>query len=579
MIAKRADSPYRVDAGPDWVLVAHRVDSGGTGVDTAAAAAGRAGVVRVGRAKLTNPTKVLYPLTGTTKSDVLEHYLAVAEVMLPHLRDRAVTLVRWPDGVEKSSFFEKDVSRHAPAWIRTARVGTPGGRSENADFPVIDDVEGLAWAANLAALELHVPQWRLGPRRRPPAARPARVRPRPRRGHDGRGLRPGGRADRRPARRGRPARLPAHQRRQGHAAVPAGHGDPAGAHLGVRQGARRGAGPRDPGAGHRGDGEGPPARQGVRRLEPEQPAQDDDRELLAARAGPPDRGHPGDLGRGARLPPARGPGVHRGRPAGAASPSTATCSPRCSASRSGCPVAADRRRLPGWARARPHTRTSTGPTRGPTRTAAGTSTSWPAARTRWPRSAAPSRRVSATWSWTCTSAADGVPVVHHDPVLGRTTDGAGLIGARTAAELAAVRVRGREPMPRLEQVLDRAAGHPDHRRAQVRRRRRAGAGGAGAHRQLASGVPGQLPRRLAGRARRLAGPRLCTSLGQASAFGLRSRAWLDGLPCAPAPRLPGAAGDRQPGPAAAPFRAAHGGRRRRCCGRRTRPGGRCTCGP
>jgi len=59
--------------------------------------------------------------------------------MLPHLRDRAVTLVHWPDGVEKPSFFEKNVSRHAPEWIRTARVGTPGGRSEKADFPLIDD--------------------------------------------------------------------------------------------------------------------------------------------------------------------------------------------------------------------------------------------------------------------------------------------------------------------------------------------------------------------------------------------------------------------------------------------------------
>nr|WP_297658881.1 non-homologous end-joining DNA ligase [Pseudonocardia sp.] len=119
---------------------------------------------RTGRARLTNPRKVLYPMTGTTKADVLAYYLSVAEVMLPHLADRPVTMVRWPDGVEHGSFFEKDVSRHAPPWIRTARVGTPGGRSENADFPVIDDVEGLAWAANLAALELHVPQWRLGPR-------------------------------------------------------------------------------------------------------------------------------------------------------------------------------------------------------------------------------------------------------------------------------------------------------------------------------------------------------------------------------------------------------------------------------
>ena len=172
---------------------------------------------------------MLYPLTGTTKSDVLAHYLAVAEVMLPHLRDRAVTMVRWPDGVDAPSFFEKDVSRHAPSWIRTARVGTPGGRSESADFPVIDDVEGLAWAANLAALELHVPQWRLGPRdgRQLPdlvvfdldpgegttVVECARVAERLADLLAADGLRG----------------LPAHQRRQGHAAVPAGHGVPPGA--------------------------------------------------------------------------------------------------------------------------------------------------------------------------------------------------------------------------------------------------------------------------------------------------------------------------------------------------------------
>ena len=166
VIAKRADSPYRRDPGPDWVLVSTGPEPAAAEPPPSPGAAGRGW----GRAKLTNPRKVLYPLTGTTKSDVLAHYLAVADVMLPHLRNRAVTMVRWPDGVDSPSFFEKDVSRHAPSWIRTARVGTPGGRSESADFPVIDDVEGLAWAANLAALELHVPQWRLGPRdgRQPP---------------------------------------------------------------------------------------------------------------------------------------------------------------------------------------------------------------------------------------------------------------------------------------------------------------------------------------------------------------------------------------------------------------------------
>ncbi len=160
VIAKRAGAPYRAGAASkDWVEVRTGAAEHGR-----PARAPRTTPPRVGRAKLTNPDKVLYPLTGTTKADVLAHYLAVAEVMLPHLRDRPVTMVRWPDGVEQPSFFEKDVSRHAPDWITTVRVGTPGGRSETADFPLLDDVEALAWAANLAALELHVPQWRAGPR-------------------------------------------------------------------------------------------------------------------------------------------------------------------------------------------------------------------------------------------------------------------------------------------------------------------------------------------------------------------------------------------------------------------------------
>ncbi|MHA6794652.1 non-homologous end-joining DNA ligase [Pseudonocardia bannensis] len=161
VIAKRGDSPYTPGRTKEWVEIPTGAPPAPREPRPQQAERATGGV---GRAKLTNPGKVLYPLTGTTKADVLEHYWTVADVILPHLRDRPVTMVRWPDGVEKSSFFEKDVSRHAPDWIRTARVGTPGGRSETADFPLIDDVEGLAWAANLAALELHVPQWTVGPR-------------------------------------------------------------------------------------------------------------------------------------------------------------------------------------------------------------------------------------------------------------------------------------------------------------------------------------------------------------------------------------------------------------------------------
>ncbi|WP_349675481.1 MULTISPECIES: non-homologous end-joining DNA ligase [unclassified Pseudonocardia] len=165
VVAVREGSPYPEGPSDDWreVPVTGRRDT----TRRSSGAAHRDGY---GRASLTNPDKVLYPATGTTKAEVLGHYLAVAEAMLPHLESRPATLKRWPDGVESSSFFEKNVSRHAPSWLRTARVGTPGGRSESADFAVITDAEGLAWAANLAALELHVPQWRLGPRdgRHPP---------------------------------------------------------------------------------------------------------------------------------------------------------------------------------------------------------------------------------------------------------------------------------------------------------------------------------------------------------------------------------------------------------------------------
>jgi DNA ligase D-like protein (predicted polymerase)/DNA ligase D-like protein (predicted 3'-phosphoesterase) len=116
--------------------------------------------------KLTNLEKVLYPADGFTKGQVIDYYRRVAPVLLPHIADRPVTFRRYPNGVEGNSFFEKDVSRHAPEWIRTVRLAVPGSTSdrETADFPLLDGLPALIWAANLAALELHVPQWRVGPR-------------------------------------------------------------------------------------------------------------------------------------------------------------------------------------------------------------------------------------------------------------------------------------------------------------------------------------------------------------------------------------------------------------------------------
>ncbi|SHF67309.1 non-homologous end-joining DNA ligase [Streptoalloteichus hindustanus] len=118
------------------------------------------------RLKLSNLEKVLYPQEGFTKAEVLDYYVRIAPVLLPYLRARPLTLRRYPDGVDAASFFEKDVSRHAPAWVRTVRVPTPGSGkgAEAADFAVIEDLPTLVWVANLASLELHVPQWTVGPR-------------------------------------------------------------------------------------------------------------------------------------------------------------------------------------------------------------------------------------------------------------------------------------------------------------------------------------------------------------------------------------------------------------------------------
>ena len=118
--------------------------------------------------KLSNLDKVLYPRTGTTKGEVLSYYAQVAPAMLPLLADRCATRVRWPNGVEKQSFFEKNIPNGTPSWVRTAEVPTTGsraqasGRARNGDvlvFPIVEDLATLTWLANLAALELHVHQW------------------------------------------------------------------------------------------------------------------------------------------------------------------------------------------------------------------------------------------------------------------------------------------------------------------------------------------------------------------------------------------------------------------------------------
>ena len=106
---------------------------------------------------LTYPDRVLYPATGTPKSEVFRYYTTVAEVMLPHIAGRPVTRKRWPNGVDAPSFFEKQLAASAPAWLHR---GSLPHRSRTTVYPIIDTAAGLAWIAQQAALEVHVPQWR-----------------------------------------------------------------------------------------------------------------------------------------------------------------------------------------------------------------------------------------------------------------------------------------------------------------------------------------------------------------------------------------------------------------------------------
>lgn len=110
--------------------------------------------------KVTNLTKVLYPMVGFTKAQVIEYYAKIAPVMLPHIKDRGVTFRRWPDGVTGDSFFNKRCPSHRPDWVGTC-LG-PGDRGGGIDYCQLSEVASLAWAANLAALEIHGPMARCG---------------------------------------------------------------------------------------------------------------------------------------------------------------------------------------------------------------------------------------------------------------------------------------------------------------------------------------------------------------------------------------------------------------------------------
>jgi bifunctional non-homologous end joining protein LigD len=112
------------------------------------------------RLSLSNLEKDLYPSYGFTKAHVLEFYSRIAAFILPHLKDRALTLKRYPEGVEKEFFFEKRCPPHPPAWAKTAEMRRDDG--ERMTVCLVNNLETLLWVENLASLELHVPLARVG---------------------------------------------------------------------------------------------------------------------------------------------------------------------------------------------------------------------------------------------------------------------------------------------------------------------------------------------------------------------------------------------------------------------------------
>ena len=106
------------------------------------------------RLQVSNLNKVLFPKAGFTKGDVIDYYIRISPVLLPHLKKRPLTLKRYPNGVEAPFFYEKKCPSHRPSWVNIAKVWSEGNQAD-IHFCMANDLPTLVWAANLADLELH----------------------------------------------------------------------------------------------------------------------------------------------------------------------------------------------------------------------------------------------------------------------------------------------------------------------------------------------------------------------------------------------------------------------------------------
>lgn len=117
------------------------------------------------RLSVSNLDKILYPATETTKGEIMSYYATVAQPLLAGLAGRPVTRVRFPHGVSDLSFFEKNLPSGAPDWLDRVEMDSPGSRGSGGTvtYPLVNDLAQLTYLVNLASLEFHVPQWRVGP--------------------------------------------------------------------------------------------------------------------------------------------------------------------------------------------------------------------------------------------------------------------------------------------------------------------------------------------------------------------------------------------------------------------------------
>ena len=111
-------------------------------------------VINGKKLSVSNLNKVLYPKAGFTKGQVIDYYVRVAPVLLPHLKDRPLTMKRYPNGVDGEFFYEKNCPTHRPSWVKTAKVWSEGNQRDM-HYCLVQDLPTLVWAANLADLELH----------------------------------------------------------------------------------------------------------------------------------------------------------------------------------------------------------------------------------------------------------------------------------------------------------------------------------------------------------------------------------------------------------------------------------------